>query len=123
VSPLSEPGGGIQDGCTREIETEGGGVEIDHDDSEVDHARLEVKDGGGMLEVDGSVLWARGLWSTCLRSMVASSRSGMRRWRALRLGSRQPRTLRLGSRTIGGGGAIVSRVTEERKPLAVSKNC
>jgi hypothetical protein len=86
-----------------------------------------------MLEVDGSVLRARGRWVMCLRSMVACFESGMRRrhalrpgsrrWCALRLGTRQWCAPGLGLRMAGGGGATVFRVTDEREHLAVSKNC
>jgi hypothetical protein len=55
-------------------ETEGGGVEVDDDGGEVG----EVKDSGGVLEIDGSVLWAQGWWVTCLRLTVACSGSGTR---------------------------------------------
>jgi hypothetical protein len=55
-SPSPEASGGIQEGCTMEIETEGGGVEVDDDDSEVDDDGLEIEDGGDMLEVDSSML-------------------------------------------------------------------
>jgi hypothetical protein len=47
-------------GRTSETETEGGGIEVKDDDGEVDDDGLEFKDGGGMFEVEGSVLWARG---------------------------------------------------------------
>jgi hypothetical protein len=69
-------------GCTRETEIKGGKVEVDDDG-------LDVEDGGDELEVDSSVLWARGWWVMCLRSTIACSRSGTRWRRAPRAGSRR----------------------------------
>jgi hypothetical protein len=93
---------------------------------------LEVEDSGSMLEVDGSMLWARGRRAMCLRSMAVWSGSGMRRWRAPRPGSRRRRALRPGMRqrhapwprlrTAGGSDALVSRVTEGRALGGFSKN-
>jgi hypothetical protein len=42
-------------GCTREIETEGGRVEVNDDGGKVDDDELEEEDGGGMLQVGEEV--------------------------------------------------------------------
>jgi hypothetical protein len=52
VSPSMEAGGGIQEGRTREIETEGGGVEAADDDGEIDDDGLEEEDTGSVLRVE-----------------------------------------------------------------------
>jgi hypothetical protein len=126
VSPSPKASGSVQEGRTRETETEEGRVKVDDD-------RLEVEDGSGVLEVNDVMLRARGRWVVCLRSTVAHSEPGMRRQRAPRLGSRQWRALRSGMRQRRGPGpglrmeggisTVVSWATEEREHLAVSKNC
>jgi hypothetical protein len=55
VSPSPEDGGGIQEGCTRETETEGGGVKVDDDGDKVDDDKFEEQDGGGVLQVGDEV--------------------------------------------------------------------
>jgi hypothetical protein len=82
------------------------------DSGEVDNDELEVEDSSDVLEVDASVLWGRGQWTTCLRWTATCSGSGMRGWHALRPGSRWRPTPRPVSRTAGSGGTAVSRVTE-----------
>jgi hypothetical protein len=68
-------------GRSSETETEGGRVKVNNDG-------FEVEDDDNVLEVSGSVLWARGWWATCLRLMTACSRLGMSQRCALRPGTR-----------------------------------
>jgi hypothetical protein len=49
VSPSLEASGGIQEGRTREIETEGGRVKVDDDGGEVDNDGLEEEDDNSVL--------------------------------------------------------------------------
>jgi hypothetical protein len=97
VSPSPKASGSVQEGCTRETETEEGGVKVDDD-------MLEVEDGSGVLEVNDVMLLARGWWVAWLRSTVAHSEPGMRRQRAPRPGSRRWRALRPGMRQRRGPG-------------------
>jgi hypothetical protein len=110
----------------------GGGVKVNDDDNgEVEDDGLEVWNGGGVLEVDSSMLWAQGWQTTCLRSMAACSGSRTRQRRSLRLRSRRWHALTLGTRQlraprprmVGNGGVAVSRAIEERQHFANSKNC
>jgi hypothetical protein len=83
--------------CTRETETERGGVEV------VDTTMRSTMMG--------------------LRKRMATVCSGsrMRRQSALRPGMRQQRASGPGSRMVGGG-TTMSRMIEEQEHLAVSKN-
>jgi hypothetical protein len=49
VSPSPEASGGIQEGRTRDTETEGGGVKVIDNGGEVNHDELEEEDGGSVL--------------------------------------------------------------------------
>jgi hypothetical protein len=74
---------------------------------------------GGGVEVDGgsTTMTTCGSWTT-----AHALRPGSRQRCALVPGMRQQRALGLGSRmTGGGGGTMVSRVTEERERARVQK--